>query len=61
MIMVAFQQIYDVSYCNFDNVTSILRRFVNTFSKGYVKRETDNIKIEKRNKSQVKRRRLQHE
>ena len=60
--MVAFHQIYDISHCNFGNAASILRRFVNTFSKGYVKRETEHIKREKKNKNaQVKRRRLRYE
>ena len=50
-VMMAFQHIYEAS-----------RRFLNTFSKGYVTRETEDIKRAKRNKnSDVKRQRLQHE
>ena len=55
--------IYESSHCEFKNVSSILRRYVNTFTKGFVKKETEKIKIDKNelnsNKNySVKRRRL---
>ena len=60
-ILLGFREIYEVSYCDFDNINSILRRFANTFSKGCVKTETENIRLEKRKKSTVKLRRLHYE
>ena len=36
------------SFCEFDNISSILRRFANSFSKGFVKKETEKIKIDKK-------------
>ena len=50
-------------HCEFKNVSSILRRYVNTFTNGFVKKETEKIKIDKKelksNKNySVKRRRL---
>ena len=60
-ILLGFREIYEVSYCNFDNINSVSRRFTNTFSKGYVKTEIENISLEKRKKSTVKLRRLHYE
>lgn len=45
-VLSAFKYIYESSHCNFQNHASILRRFANTFSKGFVKKETEKIKIE---------------
>ena len=61
--MVAFNLIYESSHCEFKNVSSILRRYLNTFTKGFVKRETEKIKIDKQEQktnknATVKRRRL---
>ena len=43
-----FNYIYESSFCEFDNISSILRRFANSFSKGFVKKETEKIKIDKK-------------
>ena len=55
-IMKVFRIIYEFTQCSFENSDSTLRRFVNTFSKGYVKSSTENIRIEKGN--MIKRRRI---
>ena len=60
-ILLGFHESYEVTNCNFDNINSILRRFSNTFSKGYVKRGTEHISLEKRKKSKVKLWRLHYE
>ena len=62
-ILVAFNLIYESSHCEFTNISSILRRYVNTFSNGFVKKETEKIKVDKKKLNEdknysVKRRRL---
>ena len=58
-VMIAFNIIYESSHFDFPNIQSILQRYLNTFTKGFVKRETDKIKMEKNNKNaSIKRRRL---
>lgn len=62
-ILLAFNYIYESSHCEFENISSILRRFANTFTKGFVTKETEKTKIDKKelktNKNySVKRRRL---
>ena len=54
----AFREIYEVTYYNFTNVDSILRRFVNCFSKGFAKKESDTLQASKQEKS-IKRQRLE--
>ena len=55
---VAFQLIYDFSHFDFSNSKGILWRFLKTFSKGFAKMKTDQIKQEKKS---VKRRRTNYE
>ena len=62
-ILVAFNLIYESSHCEFQNISSILRRYLNTFTKGFVKKETEKIKIDKKELNadknySVKRRRI---
>ena len=62
-VLTAFNYIYESSHCEFDKISSIFRRFANTFSKGFVKKETEKIKIDKKELKTdknytVKRRRL---
>ena len=56
-VMIAFNLIYESCFLEFENPSSILRRYMNTFSKGFVKSETDKIQ-ETKKKQVVKRRRI---
>ena len=58
--MVAFKVIYEYMDIEYDNLTSILRRFINTFSKAFAKKESDKIIHEKKKKkaNQIKQTRL---
>ena len=38
---IAFEQIFEVTYCEFRNKGAVLRRFANTFQKGNVKSKSD--------------------
>ena len=40
----AYRHIYEVCGYEFENISGIIRRFNNTFFKGFAKKETDNIK-----------------
>ena len=40
----AYRHIYEVCGYEFGNISGIIRRFNNTFFKGFAKKETDNIK-----------------
>ena len=46
-ILVAFTEIYENCCYNFTNVNLILKRFANTFSKGFANMSTENIKYDK--------------
>jgi hypothetical protein len=59
-ILVAFESIFESSYCDDRagiNTKSILRRFVNIFSKGMAKLSTQTAKSEKKRKD-IKRSRM---
>lgn len=49
-LLIAFEQIFETTFCEFQNKRSILRRFANTFQKGYVKSKSDEIIREKKQK-----------
>ena len=51
--MVAFKIIYEYIDIDYDNVTSILRRFINSFSKAFAKTETARIIEEKKEKKKA--------
>ena len=53
----AFQEIYRFTTCDYSNVNSICRRFVNCFFKAFTKKENDKIRAAK-DKKAIKRRRL---
>ena len=45
-VLIAFREIYDPCQYEFVNVDSILRRFANTFTKGFSKLRSEQIKRE---------------
>ena len=47
--------IYESTGCQFQTIDSILKRFINSFCKGYCKDMTDQIKADKRNNDRKKR------
>ena len=49
-IMLAFNQIYVSTHFDIPNACSVLRRFANTFSKAFVKKESDKIVEDKKGK-----------
>ena len=53
-----FSKVYEVCGCDYDNQTSILRRFINTFSNGFRKQQSDIIKQEQSKRSTIKRKRV---
>ena len=60
-LLAAFKIIFDYMEMDFDNIPGLLRRFVNTFSKAFVKHETNKIVDDKKKgkkASQVKKTRL---
>ena len=59
-LMVVFIVIYEYMDIEYDDLTSILRRFINTFSNAFAKKESDKIVDEKKKKkgNQIKQTRL---
>ena len=57
-ILVAFKEIYVAAHIDIPNSDSVLRRFVNTFTKAFARDETENIAKEKK-QNVVKRKRLE--
>ena len=57
-ILIAFQQIYECCFLEFNSEQRVLRRLINCFSKAFSSQQSDGIRAEK---SHVKRRRLHYE
>lgn len=57
-ILVAFNEIYAASHLEIPNITSVLKRFANTFTKAFATGETEKIVQEKKAKL-IKRKRLE--
>ena len=57
-LLVAFHEIYESSFLNFDSEEKILRRLINCFSKAFANQQSDKIRLEK---NKIKRRRLHYE
>ena len=55
-LMEAFRLIQETIYCSYTD--SVLRRFANSFSKGFARKKTTEINIDKQQRSAVKRKRL---
>ena len=58
--MKGFTEIYNLTGFDFEGKQSkVLQRFANTFSNGFRKQQTENIKLEKFQKSLLKRKRME--
>ena len=57
-ILIGFKEIYISTHIDIPNTDSVLRRFVNTFTKAFAKTGTENIANEKK-QNVVKRKRLE--
>ena len=49
-VMIALKIINESSHYYFDHIRSILNRYINTFTKGFVKKETEKVKVDKKKK-----------
>ena len=56
-LLEAFRLIQETLHCSYSDL--VLRRFVNCFSKGFAKKKTEEIKVDKQQRNVVKRRRLE--
>ena len=57
-ILQGFKYIYESSACCLDEDDKVLRRFVNTFAKGYSIQKTEEIRVDKRDRKKKKERQL---
>ena len=57
-ILIGFKEIHIATHIDIPNSDSVLRRFVNTFTRAFAKNETENIAKEKK-QNVVKRKRLE--
>ena len=55
-LLQAFKFIYECSPCNFEDEEKILRRFINTFAKGFSTKMTEEIRVDKQNRKKKKER-----
>ena len=55
-VLKAFREIYETSQCSFENEKSVLKRFLNTFSKGFAKMCSEKVTIDK--KKSIKKQRM---
>ena len=60
VLLKGFVEILKICESNFPNEISVLKRFVNTFSKGLVCQQTDKIRNDKGQQRKVKQRRLEY-
>ena len=59
-LLKGFEFIYESHHYEYENHVQILRRFVNSFSKGYSTMKTEEIKIDKKDRKKKKERDLRH-